>query len=176
VALEHRNLKNNWSTTLQADAAAADTTLSLLQAWIDKLTSPNPSATEWYMLTLDDGVQAPEIVRCTAKGTGTATVVRSQEGTVAPSTWAALISAAASTAFRCWGFMPGCGRRARIWISRMAWPVITDRARALRRIWPPPSPNEALISIIAADEKKPPVQYGHIHASASGRSTPCSWA
>ena len=88
MALEHRNLKNNWSTTLQADAAAADTTLSLLQAWIDKLTSPNPSATEWYMLTLDDGVQAPEIVRCTGKGTGTITVVRQQEGTTAPTTWA----------------------------------------------------------------------------------------
>lgn len=88
MALEHRNLKNNWSTTLQADAAAADTTLSLPQAMLDLLTSPNPSSTEWYMLTLDDGVQAPEIVRCTAKGTGTATVVRSQEGTVAPTTWA----------------------------------------------------------------------------------------
>lgn len=89
MALEHRNLKNNWSTTLQADAAAADTTLSLPQPMLDLLTSPNPSSTEWYMLTLDDGVQAPEIVRCTAKGTGTATVVRSQEGTTAPTTWAA---------------------------------------------------------------------------------------
>lgn len=89
MAFEHRNLKNNWSTTLQADAAAAATTLSLPQPWIDKLTSPNPSATEWYMLTLDDGVQAPEIVRCTGKGTGTVTVVRQQEGTVAPPTWAA---------------------------------------------------------------------------------------
>jgi hypothetical protein len=89
VALEHRNLKNNWSTTLQADAAAADTTLSILQAMLDKLVSPNPSSTEWYMLTLDDGVQAPEIVRCTGKGSGTATVVRSQEGTSAPTTWAA---------------------------------------------------------------------------------------
>lgn len=88
MALGRRNLKNNWSTTLQADAAAAATTLSLPQPWIDKLTSPNPSATEWYMLTLDDGVQAPEIVRCTAKGTGTVTVVRAQEGTVAPTTWA----------------------------------------------------------------------------------------
>ena len=89
MALEHRNLKNNWSTTLQADAAAAATTLSILQAMLDKLTSPAPSATEWYMLTLDDGVQAPEIVRCTGKGTGTATVVRAQEGTTAPTTWAA---------------------------------------------------------------------------------------
>lgn len=89
MALEHRNLKNNWSTTLQADAAAADTTLSLPQPMLDLLTGPNPSSTEWYMLTLDDGVQAPEIVRCTGKGAGTATVVRSQEGTVAPTTWAA---------------------------------------------------------------------------------------
>ena len=89
MALEHRNLKNNWSTTLQADAAAAATTLSILQAMLDKLVSPNPSSTEWYMLTLDDGVQAPEIVRCTGKGTGTATVVRAQEGTTAPTTWAA---------------------------------------------------------------------------------------
>lgn len=83
-----RNLKNNWSTTLQADAAAAATTLSLPQAWIDKLASPNPSSTQWYELTLDDGVQAPEIVRCTGKGTGTITVVRAQQGTTAPTTWA----------------------------------------------------------------------------------------
>lgn len=83
-----RNLKNNWSTTLQAAAAAADTTLTLPQPWIDKLTAPNPSSSEWYELTLDDGVQAPEIVRCTGKGTGTVTVVRAQQGTVAPATWA----------------------------------------------------------------------------------------
>lgn len=83
-----RNLKNNWSTTLQADAAAAATTLSLPQAWIDKLTAPNPSSTQWYELTLDDGAQAPEIVRCTGKGTGTVTVVRAQQGTTAPTTWA----------------------------------------------------------------------------------------
>lgn len=83
-----RNLKNNWSTTLQADAAATATTLSLLQAWIDKLTAPDPSSTQWYELTLDDGVQAPEIVRCTGKGTGTVTVVRAQQGTTAPTTWA----------------------------------------------------------------------------------------
>lgn len=89
MALEHRNLKNNWSTTLQAAAAAADTTLSLPQPAIDRLTNPNPSSSEWYELTLDDGVQAPEIVRCTAKGTGTVTVVRAQQGTVAPTTWAA---------------------------------------------------------------------------------------
>lgn len=83
-----RNLKNNWSTTLQADAAAADVTLSLPQPMLDLLVSPVPSADEWYMLTLDDGVQAPEIVRCTGKGSGTATVVRAQEGTAAPTTWA----------------------------------------------------------------------------------------
>ena len=84
-----RNLKNNWSTTLQADAAAADTTLSLPQPMLDLLTAPTPSTTQWYELTLDDGAQAPEIVRCTGKGSGTATVVRAQQGTVAPTTWAA---------------------------------------------------------------------------------------
>lgn len=89
MAIGRRNLKNNWSTTLQASAAAAATTLSLPQPWIDKLTAPPPSASEWYELTLDDGVQAPEIVRCTGKGTGTVTVVRQQQGTVAPTTWAA---------------------------------------------------------------------------------------
>ena len=88
MALGRRNLKNNWSTTLQADAAAAATTLSLPQPWIDKLTAPDPSASQWYELTLDDGVQAPEIVRCTGKGTGTVTVVRAQQGTTAPTTWA----------------------------------------------------------------------------------------
>lgn len=87
MALGRRNLKNNWSTTLQADAAAAATTLSLPQPAIDLLTAPAPSSTDWYELTLDDGVQAPEIVRCTAKGTGTVTVVRAQQGTVAPTTW-----------------------------------------------------------------------------------------
>ena len=89
MGLQHRNLKNNWSTTLQADAAAAATTLSLPQPMLDLLVSPVPGASEWYMLTLDDGVQAPEIVRCTGKGSGTATVVRAQEGTAAPTTWAA---------------------------------------------------------------------------------------
>ena len=39
MALKHRNLKNNWSTTLQADAAAADTTLSLPQPMLDLLTA-----------------------------------------------------------------------------------------------------------------------------------------
>ena len=89
MPVARRNLKNNWSTTLQADAAAAATTLSLPQAAIDLLTAPNPSSTQWYELTLDDGVQAPEIVRCTGKGTGTVTVVRAQQGTAAPTTWAA---------------------------------------------------------------------------------------
>ncbi|MGE0126418.1 MAG: hypothetical protein AB7U25_26105 [Vicinamibacterales bacterium] len=89
MAIGRRNIKNNWATTLQADAAAAATTLTLPQPWIDLLTAPNPSATEWYELTLDDGVQAPEIVRCTGKGTGTVTVVRQQQGTVAPTTWGA---------------------------------------------------------------------------------------
>lgn len=87
MAIGRRNLKNNWATALDVAAAAADTTLSLPQAWIDKLTSPNPSSTQWYELTLDDGVQAPEIVRCTGKGTGTVTVTRAQQGTVAPTTW-----------------------------------------------------------------------------------------
>jgi len=89
MPVARRNLKNNWSTTLQADAAAAATTLSLPQAMLDLLVDPVPGASEWYMLTLDDGVQAPEIVRCTGKGTGTATVVRAQEGSAAPTTWAA---------------------------------------------------------------------------------------
>ena len=89
MAIGRRNIKNNWSTALDAPAAAADTTLTLPQPWIDKLTDPSPSASEWYELTLDDGVQAPEIVRCTGAGTGTITVERQQQGTVAPTTWGA---------------------------------------------------------------------------------------
>lgn len=88
VVIGRRNVKNNWSTTLQAPADNLASTLELPQPAIDLLIDPLPSNDEWYELTLDDGVQAPEIVRCTSAGTGSVIVERAQQGTVSPSLWA----------------------------------------------------------------------------------------
>lgn len=87
VVIGRRNVKNNWSTTLQAPADNLASTLELPQPAIDLLIDPLPSNDEWYELTLDDGVQAPEIVRCTSAGTGSVIVERAQQGTVSPSLW-----------------------------------------------------------------------------------------
>lgn len=44
---------------------------------------PNPGSGEIFYATLTDGIQAPEIVKVTARSTNTLTVVRAQEGTTA---------------------------------------------------------------------------------------------
>ena len=51
-----------------------------------------------------------------------------------------MIVAAALTAERCCGKKPGLRRLARILTMRSEREVIADRARAVRRICPPPSP------------------------------------
>src|SRR5580704_7431928 len=55
---------------------------------------------------------------------------------------ASQICAAALTAVRCCRSKPGFSRPARMFSIRKGWPVTMERARAVRRIWPPPSPME----------------------------------
>src|ERR1017187_10871174 len=57
---------------------------------------------------------------------------------------------AASTAVRCCLSKPGFWRLARICSIRNGWPVTRDSAKDVRRIWPPPSPAEPSIVIIAS--------------------------
>src|SRR5215475_5285706 len=58
------------------------------------------------------------------------------------------IFAAAFTAVRCCLSNPGFLRPARILSIRNGWPVNSESPSAVRRIWPPPSPNEPSIEII----------------------------
>src|SRR5688572_17702 len=67
---------------------------------------------------------------------------RSGDPSNAPPTLAPETIVAARTAARCCGRSPGTGRRARILTISNGWPVTVERARAVRRIWPPPSPWE----------------------------------
>ena len=53
-----------------------------------------------------------------------------------------LAVAAASTAERCCGRSPGLSRLSRILAIRNGRPVRSESVRAVRRIWPPPSPRE----------------------------------
>src|SRR5262249_45758368 len=50
--------------------------------------------------------------------------------------------AAAWTAVLCWGRRPDFSRLARIFSMRNGRPVKSESVRAVRRIWPPPSPRE----------------------------------
>ena len=59
-----------------------------------------------------------------------------------PDTAAPLIAADALTAERCCGSRPGFRRPARMFTRRMCRAVMIERLRAVRRIWPPPSPCE----------------------------------
>jgi hypothetical protein len=68
--------------------------------------------------------------------------VTSRESTSAPVTAASEIFAAASTAVMCWRRRPGFGRFARMLKIRNGRPVMAERASDVRRICPPPSPNE----------------------------------
>src|SRR5688500_12347524 len=51
-------------------------------------------------------------------------------------------SAAAFTAARCWRMRPGFWRRARMLVMRSSALETSERAREVRRIWPPPSPKD----------------------------------
>ncbi|EQM66121.1 hypothetical protein QYE80_08075 [Pseudomonas tohonis] len=81
---------NNWSAILLQPAAAADTEIVIapeLAAQLDGL-----GAGDHYVITLaqrdETGNEtAWEIVRATARAAGTLTVLRQQEGTVAPTFW-----------------------------------------------------------------------------------------
>lgn len=83
---------NNWSATLLQPAAAADTEIVIapeLAAQLDGL-----GAGDHYIITLaqrdETGREtAWEIVRATARAAGTLTVLRQQDGTVAPASWPA---------------------------------------------------------------------------------------
>lgn len=66
--------------------------------------------------------------------------VSSVEPSRSPETTAPLIAAAALTAERCCGNNPGLRRPARMFSSRKGRVVTLDRLKAVRKIWPPPSP------------------------------------
>ena len=68
----------------------------------------------------------------------------------APATSAQPTVFAASTAVRCCLSKPGFWRLARIRSIRNGWPVTRDSVKDVRRIWPPPSPSEPSIVIIAS--------------------------
>jgi hypothetical protein len=65
-----------------------------------------------------------------------------------PSTAASPISAAASTAARCWRSNPDRSRPPRILSMRKGIPVTSERLNDVRSICPPPSPRDPSISII----------------------------
>src|SRR6185503_5323527 len=67
---------------------------------------------------------------------------RSGDPSKAPPTRAPQARVAARTAARCWGRRPGTVRPARMRVISKPWPVTADSARAVRTIWPPPSPWE----------------------------------
>jgi hypothetical protein len=74
---------NNASTTLTAELTTGVTTISVT----DGSVFGTPSATRCIYLTLDNGADL-EIVRCTGRATNDLTVVRAQDGTSQPASWA----------------------------------------------------------------------------------------
>ena len=62
---------------------------------------------------------------------------------------------AACTLMRCCGCRPGFCRPARILSIVTGLPVNNDKARLLRKIWPPPSPIEPSILTISAMKQIP---------------------
>ena len=62
------------------------------------------------------------------------------EPSSAPSACPPHTDTAACTQARCWRMRPGLGRPARMRVMCSGRPVTMDRARPVRRIWPPPSP------------------------------------
>ena len=75
-----------------------------------------------------------------------------------PSTVAQEMLAAALTAVRCCRRSPGFGLPARIFSMRNGLPVTVDSASAVRRIWPPPSPNEPRVVDVAPDSRSVAVE------------------
>src|SRR5262245_27408945 len=67
---------------------------------------------------------------------------------LAPDTSACPTFAAAATAVRCWRSRPGFFRPERIFSIRNGLPVRRESEREVRRIWPPPSPNEPSMVMI----------------------------
>jgi len=75
---------NNASSTLASAVTNSSTSLSLAAG--EGSLFPNPTAGDWFLLTLTQAMgpeSSWEIVRCTARSADTLTVVRAQEGTVA---------------------------------------------------------------------------------------------
>lgn len=75
---------DNWTATLQADISDTDTELILESALVDRLDTPDPSSTQRYLATLEQGTTR-EIVEIIARDTvaATVTVVRACQGTTA---------------------------------------------------------------------------------------------
>lgn len=74
---------NNFETTLASGLSSGATSMSLTSA----TGLPTLSGSDYYHLTLDDGVGAIEIVKVTARTGTTCTIVRAQESTT-DQTWA----------------------------------------------------------------------------------------
>jgi hypothetical protein len=72
--------KNNAVSTLAAAITAGATSLTVQTA--DASLFPQPSAGDWFPVTVFDGTNM-EIMRCTARSGATLTVTRAQEGTTA---------------------------------------------------------------------------------------------
>jgi photosystem II stability/assembly factor-like uncharacterized protein len=77
--------------TNNAEATLAGAITSAVQTGLVLTTGkgalfPNPSAGDYFLLTLDDGINV-EIVKVTARSTDNITVVRGQEGTAAQSSF-----------------------------------------------------------------------------------------
>lgn len=72
---------NNASSTLAADLAIGETTLSLFAG--TGALFPNPTGGNYFKLTLEDSAGNVEIVHCTARTADSCTIVRAQENTIA---------------------------------------------------------------------------------------------
>src|SRR5688572_8109800 len=72
---------------------------------------------------------------------------RSGDPSYAPLTLALHTRAIARTAATCWGRRPGTERRARILVISKGRAVTAERARAVRRTCPPPSPEDPSMEI-----------------------------
>lgn len=70
---------NNAQSTLASSITNVQTTITL--AGGTGALFPNPSGTQFFLVTLDSGAGVIEIVKCTSRSTDTLTVVRAQENT-----------------------------------------------------------------------------------------------
>ncbi|WP_331373770.1 hypothetical protein [Sinorhizobium chiapasense] len=76
-------LSNNATSTLAASINTSVTSISIQSADASKF--PSPTGGDWFPITVVDSAGNMEIMKCTARSSGTLTVTRAQEGTTAKS-------------------------------------------------------------------------------------------